>query len=90
MAFPIPAVPAVTRARFPLNSFAIDGNLVDVMILCLTNVLNLAILLHAHRAVSFAGDPARENVLSDLRKFVNLILLLHFQLCLRNPSLVIF
>jgi hypothetical protein len=32
MDLPIPAVPAVTRARFPLNSFAINGNLVDMMI----------------------------------------------------------
>ena len=43
MAFPITAVPAVTRERFPLNSFAINGNLVGVMILCLANVLNLSV-----------------------------------------------
>ncbi|HZD82617.1 MAG TPA: hypothetical protein VE076_07050 [Nitrososphaeraceae archaeon] len=34
-ALPIPAVPPVTRTRFPLNSFAINGNLVAmIMILC--------------------------------------------------------
>ena len=33
-ALPIPAVPPVTRTRFPLNSFAINGNLVAMMILC--------------------------------------------------------
>ena len=33
-ALPIPAVPPVTRTRFPLNSFAINGNLVAIMIIC--------------------------------------------------------
>ncbi len=32
-ALPIPAVPPVTRTRFPLNSFAIKGNLVAIVII---------------------------------------------------------